>query len=192
MPSLRAARRLLPALIPGTSLLIACSGQDSTTLVAEARAMAVAGDDKAAIIQLKNAVAADDQNPEARFELGKLYFDQRDLASAEKEFRRAREAGYEENAVNSMIARTLLGQREFERILDELPAPTASDPGTATLQALSKAPDAAEIQWHLASAYAQTGARAQHELERLLASGVAFHQEQAARPLLKQLQNPSR
>lgn len=136
MPSLRAARRLLPALIPGTSLLIACSGQDSTTLVAEARAMAVAGDYKAAIIQLKNAVAADDQNPEARFELGKLYFDQRDLASAEKEFRRAREAGYEENAVNSMIARTLLGQREFERILDELPAPTASDPGTATLQAL--------------------------------------------------------
>jgi putative PEP-CTERM system TPR-repeat lipoprotein len=60
--------------------------------------------------------------------------------------------------------------------------------------ALSKTPDAAEIQWHLAAAYAQTGDRnrAQRELERLLASGVAFAQEQEARTLLKQLQDTSR
>jgi putative PEP-CTERM system TPR-repeat lipoprotein len=57
-------------------------------------------------------------------------------------------------------------------------------------QALSKLPDAAEIQWHLASAYARSGDhnRARSELERLLASGTAFRQEQEARDLLKQLQ----
>jgi putative PEP-CTERM system TPR-repeat lipoprotein len=57
-------------------------------------------------------------------------------------------------------------------------------------QALSKLPDAAEIQWHLASAYARSGdrSRARSELERLLASGTAFRQEQEARDLLKQLQ----
>jgi putative PEP-CTERM system TPR-repeat lipoprotein len=57
-------------------------------------------------------------------------------------------------------------------------------------QALSKLPDAAEIQWHLASAYATSGDRnrARSELERLLASGTAFRQEQEARDLLKQLQ----
>jgi putative PEP-CTERM system TPR-repeat lipoprotein len=57
-------------------------------------------------------------------------------------------------------------------------------------QALSKLPDAAEIQWHLASAYARSGdrSRARGELERLLASGTAFRQEQEARDLLKQLQ----
>ena len=136
MPAFVPVSRLLPVLILGAGLLTACGGQDSATLVTEARAMAAAGDYKAAIIQLKNAVAEDDKNPEARYELGKLYLEQSDLASAEKEFRRAREAGYEENAVNPMIARALLGQRDFERVLDELPVPAASDPDTATLQAL--------------------------------------------------------
>ena len=61
-------------------------------------------------------------------------------------------------------------------------------------QALSKAPDAAEIQFHLASAFAQSGdpTRAQSELNRLLASGAAFPQEPEARALLKQLQGKTR
>ena len=61
-------------------------------------------------------------------------------------------------------------------------------------QALAKAPDAAEIQFHLASAFAQSGdrPRAQSELERLLASGVAFPQEAEARALLKQLKEKAR
>ena len=61
-------------------------------------------------------------------------------------------------------------------------------------QALSKAPDAAEIQYHLAVAFAKAGdrTRAQSELDRLLASGVAFPQEQEARTLLKQLQGKAR
>jgi putative PEP-CTERM system TPR-repeat lipoprotein len=130
------APRLLCALILGTSLLTACGGGDSTALLTEARASAAAGDYKAAIIQLKNALARDENNAEARFELGKLYLEQFDLASAEKEFRRAREAGYSPDAVNPMIARALLGQREFQRLLDELPAPAGSGPDAATLLAL--------------------------------------------------------
>lgn len=61
-------------------------------------------------------------------------------------------------------------------------------------QALSKEPDAAEIQFHLASAFAKSGdhARAQRELERLLTSNVAFPQDQEARILLKQLQAKKR
>lgn len=57
-------------------------------------------------------------------------------------------------------------------------------------QALSKTPDAAEIHFHLAAAYAKSGdqARARSELERLLASGVGFSFEQEAHTLLKQLQ----
>ncbi len=136
MPIPVPAPRLLLTLILGTSLLSACGAEDRTSLVAEARAMVAAGDYKAAIIQLKNAVAEDENNAEARFELGKLYFDQRNLASAEKEFRRAREAGYAPNAANLMIARALLGQREFQRVLDELPAPADSSPDAATLLAL--------------------------------------------------------
>jgi Flp pilus assembly protein TadD len=57
-------------------------------------------------------------------------------------------------------------------------------------QALNKSPDAAEIQYHLAAAYAQSGdvVRARSELERLLANGLAFPQEAEASALLKQLQ----
>ncbi|RPI11855.1 MAG: tetratricopeptide repeat protein, partial [Acidobacteriales bacterium] len=130
------APRLLLTLILGASLLTACGANDSAALLTEARAMIAAGDYKAAAIQLKNALTQDENNAEARFELGKLYLEQFDLASAEKEFRRAREAGYKADAVNPMIARTLLGQREFERVLNELPAPVEAGPEAATLLAL--------------------------------------------------------
>jgi len=129
-------RLLLPALLLGACLMSACNGEDSTTLVTDARAKLVAGDYQTAMIQLKNAVAKDEKNAEARFELGKLYFTRLELANAEKEFRRAREAGFPAGTVNPMIARALLGQREYQRVLDELPAPADSDPDSATLQAL--------------------------------------------------------
>lgn len=128
--------RLLSILVLSASLLAACGGENSATLVREAKAKAAAGDYKAAIIQLKNAVAADEKNAEARFELGKLYLDQLDLPSAEKEFRRAREAGYPSNQVNPMIARALLGLREYQRVLDELPPAGGEGNEAATLEAL--------------------------------------------------------
>lgn len=136
MTSLRTTSRLLLAMLVSASLLTACSGEDSASLVKDAKSKLAAGDYKAAMIQLKNAVAEDDKNAEARYELGKLYYTQLDLASAEKEFRRAREAGLPASTVNPMIARVLLGQREYQRVLDELPAPADNTPDSATLQAL--------------------------------------------------------
>ena len=136
MPMPRPATRLLPVLILGASLLTACSEKSSATLVADAKAQLAAGDYKTAMIQLKNAVAEDKSNAEARYELGKLYLAQFDLASAEKELRRAREAGYAADTVNPLLARALLGQREYQRVLDELPAPAGSSPAAATLLAL--------------------------------------------------------
>ncbi len=127
--------RLLYALILSATLS-ACGGESSETLLEQASKSLEAGDSKAAIIQLKNALAADENNARARFELGKLYLDQFDLASAEKEFRRAREAGYAADDVNPMLARAMLGQREFQRVLDELPTPADNSPNAATLLAL--------------------------------------------------------
>jgi tetratricopeptide (TPR) repeat protein len=53
-------------------------------------------------------------------------------------------------------------------------------------KALEKAPEAAEVQWHLAAGLAKSGdrARARQELERLLNSGNVFPQEAEARKLL--------
>ncbi len=136
MPTPVRVPRLLSVLLLSLGLLSACGGEDSAALVREAKAKVAAGDYKTAMIQLKNAVAEDDQNAEARFELGKLYVTQLDLASAEKEFRRAREAGFAAATVNPMIARALLGQREYQRVLDELPAPVDNSADAATLRAL--------------------------------------------------------
>ncbi|NDP49013.1 MAG: tetratricopeptide repeat protein, partial [Sulfuriferula multivorans] len=136
MPILVSASRSLIVLLVSGGLLAACGKEDSASLVTEAKAKLAAGDVKSAMIHLKNAVAEDDKNAEARFELGKLYLDQGNLAGAEKEFRRAREAGYPASSVNPMIARALLELREFQRLLDELPAPADNDPEAATLQSL--------------------------------------------------------
>lgn len=130
------APRLLLALILGLSLLNACGQKDPAALVAEARTLLAAGDERAAMIQLKNALDQDGRNAEARYELGRLHLARLDLASAEKEFRRARDAGYAANVVDPMIARALLGQREYQRLLDEVPAPSGSGPEDATLLAL--------------------------------------------------------
>lgn len=130
------SRKLLFNLILCAGLLTACGGEDSATLLANAQAKLAAGDHKTAMIQLKNAVAKDPNNAEARYELGKLYLDQNDLASAEKEFLRARESGYAASEVNPLLARTLLRQGEFQRVLDDLAAPADTDPSAATIQAL--------------------------------------------------------
>lgn len=136
MPTSVNVPRLLLALLLGTTLLAGCSREDSAALVNEARTLAAAGDHKSAIIQLKNALVADEDNAEARFELGKLYLAQLDFASAEKELRRARDAGYAADVANATIARALVGQREFQRVLDELPAPTGTSDGDIALHAL--------------------------------------------------------
>ena len=136
MTTTASASRLLICLVFGASLLSACGKEDSAALVAEAKARLADGDTQAAMIQLKNAVAQDERNAEARFELGKLHLDQGHLAGAEKELRRAREAGYPAEAVDPLIARALLGQREFQRVLDEIPAPTGTGPDAAVLMSL--------------------------------------------------------
>ncbi len=103
--------------------LAACGGESSDALLDQAKASIAKGDTKAAIIQLKNAVVADEKNADARYQLGQLYLQAGDAASAEKELKRAREAGYAADAVNPLLARALIRQGEFQRVLDELPAP---------------------------------------------------------------------
>lgn len=65
-----------------------------------------------------------------------------------------------------------------------------TDKGLKLLQqALSKAPDAAEIRYHLAAALYKSGdkVRAGAELERLFNSGIKFPQEREAQTLLNQI-----
>ena len=63
--------------------------EDPQTLVADAQRYQEKGDNSAAIIQLKNALQKNPDDPETRYLLGTIYRKTGELQSAEKELRRA-------------------------------------------------------------------------------------------------------
>jgi len=126
--------RLLFALILGV-ILTACGVETSEALVEKAQQSLKAGDHKAAIIQLKSAIQKDERNAEARFQLGRLYLEEEQFEVAEKEFRRAKEAGFPTEQLSPLLARALNGQREFKRLLEEIPQPAAGSSSEADVLA---------------------------------------------------------
>lgn len=106
--------RLLLALVLSVTLA-ACGGESSEALIEKAQQSLASGDRKSAIIQLKSAIQKNENNAEARFWLGKLQLEMGDFASAEKEFMKARKAGYDADTVNPLLAKALIGQGELDR-----------------------------------------------------------------------------
>lgn len=118
-------------IISGALLLMggitACSKTQSTeTLVSEARKFQQKGDNKAAIIQLKNALQNDPNNSEARFLLGTLYNETGDPLSAEKEIRKAVSLGMSPAKASTALGKTLLMQGQFQKVLDETSPPSGA------------------------------------------------------------------
>lgn len=115
------------------ALLAGCGGESSEALLQQARQSLEAGDDKAALIHFKSAVQADTENAEARFALGKFQVETGDYAAAEKELRHARQLGYTGEPIEPLLARALVGQGEYKRVIEEIPRPAAGSPGEAAL-----------------------------------------------------------
>jgi putative PEP-CTERM system TPR-repeat lipoprotein len=106
--------------------------QDPVQLVSEARAYRQKGDLKAALIQAKNAVAADANKAEARLLLGQLYMDSNDPVSAEKELRKALAQGSPAAEVTPLLLEALIGQGAFEKVVEE----AAKAPPSALIHSL--------------------------------------------------------
>ena len=100
--------------------LAGCSKQqDPAQLVSEARAYRQKGDLKAAVIQAKNAVAADANKAEARLLLGQLYLDSNDPVSAEKELRKAQSLGSPAAEVIPLLLDALATQGSYDQVVEE-------------------------------------------------------------------------
>lgn len=100
--------------------LIGCNKpKDADTLISEAKNYQQKGDDKAAVIQLKNALQENPNNPEARYLLGLAYNKIGDLQSAEKELRKALNLGMSPDKVLPDLGLTLLSLGQFQQVLDE-------------------------------------------------------------------------
>ncbi|HJV74660.1 MAG TPA: XrtA/PEP-CTERM system TPR-repeat protein PrsT [Noviherbaspirillum sp.] len=112
------------AMVSGAILLAAalsgCSQQvTAQKLVSEAAEYKQKGDNKAAIIQLKNALQKNPDDSEARYLLGTLYNDTGDPQSAEKELRKAISLGMSSTKVLPSLGKALLMQGQFQKLLDE-------------------------------------------------------------------------
>lgn len=114
------------------ALLAGCSGEKPEQFLDKARQQYGSGNKAAAIIELKNAIQQNPEYAEARLLLGKIYNEQGDGASAEKELRKAQEQGANKGAALPLLGRALLLQREYDKALAEMPA-------TATANAIESA-----------------------------------------------------
>lgn len=76
------------------SVISGCGKQTSDEYIIEAQQYVAENNPSAAIVALKNAVQVEPKSAEARFALGKLYMQQNQFDSAEKELNRASEYGY--------------------------------------------------------------------------------------------------
>jgi putative PEP-CTERM system TPR-repeat lipoprotein len=130
MPRTNARRTLTAAVVTGAIVLgsgLSGCGKNETTasLLADAKQYQQKGDNKAALIQLKNAVAKSPEDGEARLALGSYYIDSGDMVSAEKELRKARELKIDDKRVLPSLARATLALGQAKKVLEDVPPEAA-------------------------------------------------------------------
>lgn len=101
-------------------ILAGCGGGDPNAMLASARDYMAKNDNKAAIIQLKNALQVNPDLAEARFLLGKSLLESGNPTSAEVELRKAADLKYPADQVTPLMARTLLMLGQTKKITEEL------------------------------------------------------------------------
>jgi Tfp pilus assembly protein PilF len=105
------------------SLGLSACNRHADTLVTEARQYRESGDSLAAVMRLKTAIGHDAAHRNARSLLGAIYLDQGEAALAENELRRALALGADIDSTMLLLARSLLLQGHYTRLLEEIPAP---------------------------------------------------------------------
>ncbi|MCP4524741.1 MAG: PEP-CTERM system TPR-repeat protein PrsT [Aestuariibacter sp.] len=145
-------RVLISALVMGLSAtsLTGCGQKTSEEHLLAARQFIEAQDTESAILEFKNAIQKNPQDPNPRFELGQLYVNQGSYAAAEKELNRALELGYDVAEVIPLL--TLAYQEtnaevalsEIDHSVDGLTAVKRAEVSFYKLEALIKLEKKAE------------------------------------------------
>src|SRR3954452_506533 len=111
---------LMVAAVLGGGALSSCGKTDDPqALISDARQYQARGDNKAAVIQLKNALQNNPDYADARYLLGTIYNKAGDYKSAEKELRKALSLGMSPAKVLPDLGQTLLSLDQFQQVLDE-------------------------------------------------------------------------
>lgn len=114
----------------------ACGSESPEELLAAARSQFDKRDYGAATIQLRNALKQNPQHAEARYLLGQTLMQSGDLATAEKELRKALEFGHPADQAAPPLLRVLLELGQVDKVLKEASGLRLSAPdANADLQA---------------------------------------------------------
>ena len=119
-------------------VLVSCGqGMNEQQMLQNARAYLDKNDLMAASIELRNTIQKNNENAEAHYLLGSVSLEAGDLTSAEKEFKRAALAGWNEEQTQMGLARVLITRKEFQKLLDEIVTLNTWTPATrANISAL--------------------------------------------------------
>lgn len=118
------------AVVVTVAAVVAGCGSVSKTAdeyVQDAQQQRLSGNLNAAVLDLKSALQKSPDNGAARYMLGEIYIDIGDGASAEKELTRAKDLKVDPDSLVLPLARAWLLQREFQKVLDEVPVPEGKD-----------------------------------------------------------------
>jgi putative PEP-CTERM system TPR-repeat lipoprotein len=170
-----------PTIILTLSILtffgVGCSADlTDSEYLARAQASYDEGEFSSTVIDLKNSLSKNPNNAQARVLLGKTYLLFGQGAEAEKELTRALELGLDRSSILPYLAKALLLQGEFERLLDETNlAEALDDINRATISAYRgnawlalNEQDKARLEFENALALESNNALAEIGLARLL------------------------
>jgi putative PEP-CTERM system TPR-repeat lipoprotein len=108
--------------------LLAGCGDSPEQMLSSAKTFIDKKDYNAAVIQLKNALQEDNNLIEARYLLGKIYFERGEMANAVKEFQHALRLGYEGEDITPMLARALVQQGQRDEVIKTYSGTALKDP----------------------------------------------------------------
>lgn len=128
----RARKAAIPlALMLALASVAACDPRGSASveqLMKRAQEQRSAGNIRASVIELKNALQKDPQNAAARLSLGQAFVDLGDAASAEIELRRAKELGADSDGATLLLGEARVLQGRFDLVLREFPVVESAEP----------------------------------------------------------------
>ena len=141
-------------------LLISCSSVDEGQLIVSARQYMEQHKLREAGLELRNILQQNPKNAEARFLFGELNIILGDMPSAARDFRRAKEAGWDEAESQLGLARALVGAHEFEDAAD--------------IEIKNSYPDSIRADLYGLKAYAFAGTGDLKQAEKMLEKGRAL------------------
>ncbi|MFT3847224.1 MAG: PEP-CTERM system TPR-repeat protein PrsT [Propionivibrio sp.] len=120
MTTRKSVRKTALSTLVAALILTGCGGETPESMVASAKDYLEKKDNKAAVIQLKNALQGNPDLAEARFLLGKAMLESGNPTAADVELRKAADLKYPADQLVPLMARTQLVLGQPQKITNEL------------------------------------------------------------------------